>query len=230
MRRPLPLFPPPPAPEGFCVSVVSEGYAVTTDGTIVTSTAASSACSDVNYEDAWFKALTLSQQQAYIEAQNSANIIDQTIDTMTTRDQSFESYVTFQKAILQTYVEVPIINNNITCDYSKATIFKVIGNQAPFTVTLTNFASYPSQTIYCLLILVDNFVKPNAYPTELIVVKENGLKIIPTIFYNPSLSSLRSIAGTVAAPNKLSLQYNLYPLSGQERPYATLSIQTFSPP
>ena len=215
-------------PEGFCVSLVSNGYATTTDGSIVTASSSASACSDVNYEDAWFKALTRSQQQAHIEAKNSANIIDQTIDIMTTRDQEFQSYVTFQKAILQNYIEVPIINNNITCDYSKATIFKVVGNQAPFTVTLTNFVVVPSQTIYCLLILVDNAAKPNAYPSELKVVKENGLQVTPTLYYNPSKSSARSIVGNISAPNKLSFQFNLYPLSGQLRPYATVCIQTFT--
>lgn len=216
-----------PCPEGFCVSIVSEGYATTTDGTIVTSTAASSACSDVNYEDAWFKALSGSQQQAYLEAKNSANVIDQTVDIMTTKPQLFEAYMTFQKAILQNFIDVPIINNNITCDYTAATIFKTNGNTAPFTVTLTNFTGVPTETIYCLLILVDNYVKSNSYPAQLIVQNDNGSVVIPTIYYNPSLSSLKSIAANASAPNKLSFQYNLYPLATP--PYATLSVQTFSP-
>lgn len=218
---------PHPCPEGFCVSIASEGYATTTDGTIVTATAASSACSDVNYEDAWFKALTLSQQQAYVEAQNSANIIDQTVDVMTNKRHEFKAYMTFQKAILQNFIDVPIINNNITCDYAAATIFKVEGNQAPFTVTLRNFEGVPTETIYCLLILVDNYEKPNSYPSKLIVQADDGREVIPTIYYNPSLSSLKSIAANASAPNKLSFQYNLYPLARPQ--YATLSVQTFSP-
>ena len=64
----------------FCLNISAEGKAFTKTGKIVTSSASALACSEISYEDAWFKGTILAKQTADIEAQNSANIIDQTID------------------------------------------------------------------------------------------------------------------------------------------------------
>jgi hypothetical protein len=71
--------------EQFCTNVTAEGYALTNSGNIVTSTASALACSEISYEDAWFQALSSAQQTAYIEAKNSANIIDQTLEIVNSR-------------------------------------------------------------------------------------------------------------------------------------------------
>jgi hypothetical protein len=66
--------------EQYCTSVTAKGYAVTNSGNIVTATASALGCSEIGYEYAWFQALSEAEKTAYIEAQNSANIIDQTLD------------------------------------------------------------------------------------------------------------------------------------------------------
>ena len=65
--------------KGYSVTVSENGYATTITGSIVTSTATASACSDISYEDAWLQASSIAKTNANIVAKNDANIIDQTI-------------------------------------------------------------------------------------------------------------------------------------------------------
>ena len=65
--------------KGYSVTVTENGYATTITGSIVTSTATASACSDISYEDAWLQASSIAKTNANIVAKNDANIIDQTI-------------------------------------------------------------------------------------------------------------------------------------------------------
>lgn len=64
----------------YCLSITAQGNALTTSGNVVTATASVLSCSELSYEDAWIKGTELAKQTADIEAQNSANIINQTLD------------------------------------------------------------------------------------------------------------------------------------------------------
>ena len=63
----------------YTASATAQGKAFTITGNIVTATATAQASSIISYEDAWFISYGIAEQQANIEAQNSANIIDQTL-------------------------------------------------------------------------------------------------------------------------------------------------------
>ena len=63
----------------YIASATAQGMALTITNDVVTATATAQASSDISYEDAWFIAYGIAEQQANIEAQNSANIIDQTL-------------------------------------------------------------------------------------------------------------------------------------------------------
>jgi hypothetical protein len=64
----------------YCLNIQADGKAFTKTGNLVTSSSSALVCSEISYEDAWLKATALAKQTADIEAQNSANIINQTLD------------------------------------------------------------------------------------------------------------------------------------------------------
>ena len=63
----------------YVENVVSTGYASTFSGNIVTATASASATSYISYDDAYNIASHIALQNATLEAQNSANLIKQTL-------------------------------------------------------------------------------------------------------------------------------------------------------
>ena len=63
----------------YVASATAEGTAYTTTGDIVSATASAQASSDISYEDALTNAYLEALRLANTEAQNSANIIDQTL-------------------------------------------------------------------------------------------------------------------------------------------------------
>ena len=70
----------------FNASAQATGYAKTSTGDLVTATATASANSYISQEDAFQNAYFTALQNANIEAQNSANIIDQTLEIVETED------------------------------------------------------------------------------------------------------------------------------------------------
>ena len=70
----------------YSANAIATGYAKTSTGDIVTATASASAGSDNTYEEAYSNAYAMALQYANIEAQNSANIIDQTLEIVETED------------------------------------------------------------------------------------------------------------------------------------------------
>ena len=70
----------------FTSSAQATGYATTSTGDLVTATATASANSYISEADAFQNAYFTALQNANIEAQNSANIIDQTLEIVETDD------------------------------------------------------------------------------------------------------------------------------------------------
>jgi hypothetical protein len=178
------------------------GSAITQTGDIVTSSASATA-STIN------EARTIAQNVANSVAQNDSNIISQTLQITQTRDQTYECYKTFQNAILQNFMYTELIDNVLTCDYSNATIFKVIPNSSNFTVRLNNFPSDTKDVIYCLKIIVQNDSLPNVIPNNLILVNEKGVEIRPKLYYNNGPNVIKSILNSTSAPNICLVQFNI---------------------
>ena len=185
----------------FTATAVSS--APTTIGSIVTSSASATASTMA-------EASTIAQNVANSVAGHDANIINQTLQITQTSDQTFECYKTFQNAILQNFINTELVNNVLICDYSSATIFKVVPNASNFTILLNNFPSDTKDVIYCLKIIVQNESLPNVIPNNLIIKNENGVEIRTKLVYNNGAKVIKSILDSTSAPNFCVVQFNIF--------------------
>ena len=110
----------------YCVTVQANGTAIVPlTGSTVTSTATASACSNISYEDAWFKAYAVAEQNATIVANNDANIIEQTLEIITSDPQLINN---------------PNIITDSAPDYNTALGVGALGAPIVFTLATDNTA------------------------------------------------------------------------------------------